>query len=85
MSIPSSVIYYVGYDQLKDVFAPQMDQWKVGVYTPVVAGSLSRGKSLVQKILKQQWWLLQWSLRSNSYVHECKRQVDLGYTRLLVV
>lgn len=43
--IPSSVIYYVGYDYLKEFLKQPLDEINMGTYVPVVAGSFARCKT----------------------------------------
>jgi solute carrier family 25 protein 39/40 len=40
--IPSSVIYYVGYDYLKEYLQPPFSGINMEDYVPIVAGSISR-------------------------------------------
>ena len=40
--IPSSVIYYVGYDYLKEYIQPAFQHRKMESYAPMLAGSIAR-------------------------------------------
>ena len=42
--VPSSVIYYVGYDYLKEYLKDPLKQINMESYVPVIAGSCARCK-----------------------------------------
>lgn len=42
MSVPSTIIYYIGYESLRDYISPQFKRFGLEAYTPIVAGSSAR-------------------------------------------
>jgi solute carrier family 25 protein 39/40 len=49
--IPSSVIYYVGYDYLKEYLHEPLHNINMEKYVPIFAGSLARCNFLIIKVL----------------------------------
>ena len=44
MSIPSSMVYYIGYEYLRDEMKPKLKSYNLEKYSPVFAGTISRGR-----------------------------------------
>lgn len=58
MAIPSNVVYYVGYEQLKKRLEVKLEPYNKSIYAPVIAGSLSRGTLLFVNFIKHllKYW-----------------------------